>query len=482
MSLRDKYQVIIGLEVHCQLLTNSKAFAPDSTEYGGLPNTQVSVISLAHPGALPKSNKKAVEYSIKIGLACDCEISRYNHYDRKNYFYPDLAKGYQITQDKTPICVGGHVEIKTSAGSKSVKLNRIHMEEDTGKSMHLSEEMDTLVDYNRAGVPLIEIVTEPVIYSSEEAGAYLTEVRKLVRYLEICDGNLEEGSMRCDANVSVMLKGATEFGKKVEVKNMNSIRNVQRAIEHEIDRQIDSIEKGEIITSETRTFDAGTGKTYSLRSKEDLNDYRYFPEPDLQPIIISDEWLNSIKSQMPALPNELFKKFTTNYHLSDYDASVLTDTKEIALFFDLLCSETSNYKSASNWITGPVKSYLNELTLPIEKFPMGVKTLAEIISLIDSNKISHTAAQQTIFPSLLENPSKTALQIAEEKNLLQESNTDLLQGIVEEVLAKNPAKVAEYKAGKKGLLAMFMGEVMKQTKGKADPKVTSALLTEALEK
>lgn len=481
MSLRDKYQPIIGLEVHCQLLTESKAFASDSAEFGNLPNTNVSVITLAHPGALPKGNKKAVEFSVKMGLASGCEINRYNYFDRKNYFYPDLPKGYQITQDKQPICKGGMVIIKTAEGEKTITLDRIHMEEDAGKSMHLAEEFDTLVDYNRAGVPLIEIVSNPDLRTSEEAHAFLSEIRKLVRYLEICDGNMEEGSMRCDANISVMLKGETVYGKKVEVKNMNSIRNVQRAIEHEIDRQIEQLEAGNVIPSESRTFDATTGKTHSMRNKEEMNDYRYFPEPDLQPILITDEWLAEIKATMPSLPHELYAKFTKEYTLPIYDANVLTDNKEIALFFEEVCKHTKNYKAASNWVMGSVKSYLNELTLHINQFPIPAKTIAAIIALVDGGKVSNSVASNTIFAELIKHPEKTPLTIAEELNLIQESDSSFLDAIIQEVLAKNPEKVAEYKGGKKGILSMFMGDVMKQSKGKADPKITSALLAKALD-
>lgn len=482
MSLRDKYQPVIGLEVHCQLLTKSKAFVADSAEFGDLPNTNVSVITLAHPGALPKANKTAVEFSMKIGVACNSEISRYNEYARKNYFYPDLPKGYQITQDKHPLCVGGGVKIKLSDGSyRTVQLNRIHMEEDAGKSIHLEEEVDTLVDYNRAGVPLIEIVSEPDIFNSDEAYQYLTEVRKLVRYLEICDGNMEEGSLRCDANISVMLKGSKTLGKKVEVKNMNSIRNVQRAIEHEIDRQIALIENGETIISETRTFDAGTGKTASMRTKEEMNDYRYFPEPDLQPIIVSDEWLAKVKAEMPPLPNYLLDKFQNEYGLPEYDAYVLTDSKEIALFFESICHKTKNFKAASNWVMGPVKSFLNELSLHINDYPIAPEKLAELIALVDEKKISHTVAQQNIYPEMLMHPAKNPLQLAKELNLLQDSNADSLLPIVKEVLADMPAKVAEYKGGKKGILGLFMGEVMKRSKGKADPKLANELVLKELE-
>lgn len=481
-AVRNKYTVVIGLEVHAQLLTKSKMYAADSTEYGSLPNSNVSAISLGHPGTLPKVNKSAIEFAVKMGLACDAEITRLNVFDRKNYFYPDLSKGYQITQDKTPICKGGTIIIKTANDrEKAIQLNRVHLEEDTGKSMHLAEEVDTLVDFNRAGVPLIEIVTEPDMRTSEEAYAFLTEVRKLVRYLEICDGNMEEGSLRCDANVSVMLKEANEYGKKVEVKNMNSIRNVQRAIDFEVGRQIKLLENGETIASETRNFDAGSGHTVSMRSKEDLNDYRYFPEPDLSPVLISEEWLAQIKAAMPSLPRELFKKFVEELHLPEYDAQVLTDSKEIALYFELLCQETSNYKAASNWMMGPIKSYLNELTLHISQFPLSPKQIAALIHLVDEGKVNFSVASQKIYREMIENPAKSPLEIAEEMNLIQESNTNTIIPIVEEVLALLPDKVEEYKNGKKGLMGLFMGEIMKKSKGKADPKVASELLRERLD-
>ncbi len=481
-AIRDKYTVVIGLEVHAQLLTKSKMYAADSAAFGSMPNTNVSVITLGHPGTLPKVNKSAVEYAIKMGLACNSEITRFNIFDRKNYFYPDLPKGYQVTQDKTPICKGGHVWINKSDGSElSIRLNRIHMEEDAGKSMHLAEEVDTLVDFNRAGVPLIEIVTEPDIRSSDDAYAFLTEVRKLVRYLDICDGNMEEGSLRCDANISVMLHDAKEYGKKVEVKNMNSIRNVQRAIDHEVERQIKLLEKGEMIVSETRTFDAGTGTTSSMRTKEEMNDYRYFPEPDLSPLMVSDEWLDSIKAQMPSLPRELFSKFVNEYNLPEYDAQVLTDSKEIALYFETLCEETTNYKAASNWMMGPIKSYLNELTLHISQFPLAPRQIAALIKIVEDGKLNFSTASQKIYPELVKTPEKTPLEIAEAMNLIQDSDSDSIIPIVEEVLAAMPEKVNEYKSGKKGLMGLFMGEVMKKSKGKADPKVASELLRSKLD-
>lgn len=481
-EIRSKYQLVVGLEVHAQLLTESKMYASDSTEYGNLPNTQISVITLGHPGTLPKVNKKAVEFAIKMGLACESEITRFNIFARKNYFYPDLPKGYQITQDKNPICVGGFVPITLVDGStKNIQLTRIHMEEDAGKSMHLVGETETLVDFNRAGTPLIEIVSEPDMRTSEEAYAFLVEIKKLVKYLDVCDGNMEEGSLRCDANVSIMLKNASEYGKKVEVKNMNSFRNVARTIEYEVERQIELLEQGVEIISETRTFDAGSGTTASMRTKEDLNDYRYFPEPDLSPIVISEEWLNSVKSTMPALPRELHERFVKVYGLPEYDAGVLSESKEIALFFDEFCTKTTNYKAASNWMMGPVKSYLNELTLHIDDFPIKSDALADLIKLVDEGKVSFSVASQKVYPEMLKGGNQSALEIAQQLNLIQESDENSLKPIIELILAENTEKVEEYRSGKKGLMAMFMGMVMKKSQGKADPKVATKLLIERLE-
>ncbi|QHT68909.1 Asp-tRNA(Asn)/Glu-tRNA(Gln) amidotransferase subunit GatB [Rhodocytophaga rosea] len=480
-EIRDKYEAVIGLEVHCQLLTKSKIFSTDAVEFGSMPNTNITVISLGHPGTLPMLNKKAVEHAIKMGLACHSQISSYNVFARKNYFYPDLPKGYQLTQDKTPICVGGYVPIKTKDGKeRNIQLTRIHLEEDAGKSIHLAGETETLVDLNRAGTALIEIVSDPVIKTSDEAYAYLTEIRKLVRYLEICDGNMEEGSMRCDANVSIMPKGSKVLGTKIEVKNMNSIRNVQHAIDYEIERQIIETEKGVTLVSETRTFDAGDGKTYSMRTKETMNDYRYFPEPDLNPLIVSEEWLESIKVQMPSLPHELYEKFMHTYHLPEYDAHVLTDTKEIAQYFEAVCKHTTHYKAASNWVMGPIKSHLNENHQSISKFPLSPEQIAGLIGLIDSHTVSHSVGVHQLFPAMLHQPSLSAAQIAESQNLMQNSNSDDLKALIQEILASNPQKVKEYKNGKKGLLGMFMGEVMKKTQGKADPKLTNELLSKTL--
>lgn len=481
-EVRAKYRVVIGLEVHAQLHTESKIFSSDGNAFGSDPNTNVSVISLGHPGVMPKLNKKAVEYAIKMGLACNCKISRFQYFDRKNYFYPDLPKGYQITQDKTPICVGGYVPVLMEDGSEiNVQLNRIHLEEDAGKSIHLEGERDTLIDLNRAGVPLIEIVTEPCISSPEQAGEFLTEVRKIVRYLGICDGNMEEGSLRCDANVSVMLTTDKQLGKKVEVKNMNSIKSVIKAIHYEIVRQIELVEAGQPVISETRTFDVNKGTTSGMRTKEELNDYRYFPEPDLSPLEVTEEWLNEIKASMPALPSELKEKFKTKYGLKEYDATVLTHHQDLALYFDELCQQTKNYKAAANWTMGPVKSYLNEHNLSAGEFSLTTSQLSDIIKLIDENHISFTSASQQLFPYLLEHPQETADDAAHKLNIFQESDSDSIQPIIDEVLERLPQKVSEYRNGKKGLIGMFMGEVMKKTQGKVDPKVANKLLKETLE-
>ncbi len=480
-EIRDKYEVVIGLEVHAQLQTESKIFAADSASFGAAPNTHISPITLGHPGTLPKLNKKAVEYAIKMGLAVGSRISEYQYFDRKNYFYPDLPKGYQITQDKTPICIGGGVKVKLSTGEKVVRFHHIHLEEDAGKSLHTDNSSDSLIDYNRAGTPLVEMVTEPEIKSSEEAAQFMTEVRKLVRYLNICDGNMEEGSLRCDVNISVMPVGSKVFGTKVEIKNMNSIRFIQKAIDYEVGRQIEAVEAGEKIIQETRNFDPATGRTSGMREKESMNDYRYFPEPDLVPLVISEELLTSVKNQMPALPWELFEKFTKQYGLPDYDAGVLTDSRDIAEYFESTCSFSKNYKAISNWIMGTVKSYLNDHNLSIAEFSISPEKLAQLITIIDEGKVSTSTAAQQIFPEMLTDTQKTPLQIAESKNLIQQSNTDTLQSLIDEVLAANPAKVKEYKNGKKGLLGMFMGDIMKKSKGSADPKVTTSLLQKTLD-
>ena len=482
MSLRDKYEVVIGLEVHAQLLTKTKAYSSDENIYGATPNTKTSVISLGHPGTLPKSNAKVIEYAVRLGIAVGSDIRERNEYARKNYFYADLPKGYQITQDTTPICNGGIITIKDADGNpKDIKITRIHMEEDAGKSIHDLDPFHTLVDLNRAGVPLVEVVSEPDVRSSDEAYQYINEVRKLVRYLDICDGNMEEGSLRCDANISVMLKGATEFGTKVEVKNMNSTRNVKRAIEFEIDRQIELLEGGGTVVHETRSFNAANNTTITMRHKEEANDYRYFPEPDLQAVIVTEKYIAQVKSQLPPLPKELYSKFTTEYGLSDYDTNILIDEKGIALYYNELCSHTKNFKSAANFVNGSVKSYLNENAVSISDFSISTEQLATLISIVDDKRISNSVATSKVFPAMLSS-NKTAEEIATENNWVQESDSDALGEYIIQAIAKYPEKVAQYKGGKKGLIGLFMGEVMKLSKGQADPKLANQLLKTELEK
>ena len=480
MVAQTEYEIVVGLEVHAQLLTQSKLFCGDSIAFGAEPNTHVSPITLGHPGTLPKMNKKAIEYAIKMGLACHCTIEMQNYFARKNYFYPDLPKGYQVSQHTTPICAGGYVKIKTTGGEKNIRLNRIHMEEDAGKSLHDVDDEYTCIDYNRAGTPLIEIVTEPDLRSAEEAFAYVTEIRKLVRYLEICDGNMEEGSLRCDANISVRKKGDTQLGTKVEVKNLNSIRNVKRAIEIEANRLVDILESGGTITQQTRSFDANNGTTFAIRDKEDADDYRYFAEPDLTPFHLEEEFIEKIRHSIPELPEQRIQRYTSALKLSDYDAGVLTEEKIFSNYFEKIIQHTTNYKAAANWILGPVKSWMNENGKEMDEFPVAAEQLAAVITLVDTGKVSFSAASTKLFSKLVETPAKDPGQIADEENLVQQSDLSAIEPIIDKVLEKFADKVVEYKKGKKGLLSLFVGEVMKQSKGNADPKMTNQLLLEKL--
>ena len=480
MPLLEKYEAVIGLEVHTQLLTKSKLFCGDSTTFGSAPNTNISPISLAHPGTLPVMNKKAIDYAIKLGLAFNCEIIRNNYFARKNYFYPDLPKGYQVSQHTTPICKNGYVTINVDGIERNILLNRIHLEEDAGKSIHDADENYTCIDLNRAGVPLLEIVSEPDMHTAEEAFAYVTEIRKIVRYLQICDGNMEEGSMRCDANVSVRLKGEKKLGTKVEVKNLNSIRNVKRAIDFEINRLINLVENGQEVMQQTRSFDASNGTTFSLRSKEEANDYRYFPEPDLTPFFITDEKIETIKKSLPDLPAALEKKFINEYSLPLADAKVLSDDRETATFFQNIICHTTNYKAAANWVLGPVKSYLNDSNTSIEDLQINPKTFAKLIEIVEKESVSFGVAASRIFPVLLKFPDKEPIKIAEELNVLQEKNDDSLNTWVDEVLSKMPDKVSEYKKGKKNLIGLFSGEVKRISKGKADMKAVNQILNKKL--
>lgn len=476
----SKYEVIVGLEVHAQLSTHSKMYCGDATDFGASPNTQVSPLSLGHPGTLPVVNETAIEYAVKIGIATHSEIRYENQFARKNYFYADLPKGYQITQDKTPICTNGHIAFEVNGEKKSVRLTRIHLEEDAGKSIHDIDPYFTLVDLNRAGTPLIEIVSEPDIRSGDEAMEYLYEVQKLLRYLDISDANMEEGNMRCDANISVRLKGTTAYNPRSEVKNMNSARNVKRAIEFEFKRQVDLMEAGEKLTQETRGFDAVKGVTLTQRSKEHAHDYRYFPEPDLPPVYVTEAYVDEVKRTMPKLATELKQEYMQQFGLPEYDARLLSDDKYTSTYFNRLLQLTGNYKAAANWILGPVKNYLNENGIEIQQLTLPQERIAALIELIDEGKTNFSIASTKIFPVVMSS-GKEPLQVAEELNLLQSNDEGLIQSIVEEVLAKYPEKVIEYRNGKKGLLGLFVGEVMKLSKGKADPKLANKLVQQALE-
>lgn len=481
----SRYETVVGLEVHAQLLTQSKLFSGDSVAFGKDPNTQVSPITLGHPGTLPKLNRRAVELAIRMGLACNCAISRDNYFARKNYFYPDLPKGYQISQHTMPICLGGHITIHVGGQEKEVRLNRIHLEEDAGKSLHDIDPANTCVDFNRAGVALIEIVTEPDMRNGEEAYLYLTELRKLLRYLAVCDGNMEEGSMRCDANVSVRLLGDQILGTKVEVKNLNSIRNVKRAIDYEAERMISLLEKKEQIIQQTRSFDAGSGTTFALRTKEEADDYRYFADPDLTPFQVNDEMIDAARSSLPELPEQKAKRYVTTMGLSEYDARLICDDNSRAVYFEeilkYLPAGTAQSKAAANWLVGPVQSHLNEAGIEMDKFPVGPATIAELISLIEQGQLNFSVASARVMPVLLLQPHRDPLDVAKELNIIQNSDEETITDWVDRVLTNMPDKVAEYRKGKKGLIGLFVGEVKKLSKGKADPKMTNDILIKKLQ-
>jgi aspartyl-tRNA(Asn)/glutamyl-tRNA(Gln) amidotransferase subunit B len=477
------YTAVIGLEVHAQLNSKSKIFCTDSAEYGGLPNTHISPVSLGLPGALPVLNSAAIEMALRLGYALGCTPTPVCHFNRKNYFYPDLPKGYQITQFDTPICREGQLTLRLKDGStKQAGIFQLQLEEDAGKSFHDQDPFDTLIDLNRAGVGLIEIVGKPDLANAEEAMAYLQELRKLVRYLDICDGNMEEGSFRCDANISVMKTGAVEFGIRVEVKNMNSISNVGRAIQHEIQRQIAVLESGGKVLRETRNWDAGLGQTVAMRSKEQANDYRYFPEPDLLPFRVTEELWTRIAAQVPELPESRFKRYTQELELPEFDAGLLTETKEFSNYFEQLATLTRNPKASSNWMNGAVKTWMNEQARPITDYPIAPQTLAAVLTLIEQGTISHTAARDHLLPALLAKPDAEPAALAQQLGLVQNSNADELQVLVDNIIAANPAQVAAYKAGKTGLLGFFVGQVMKQSQGKADPKLLNTLMQQTLER
>lgn len=476
----NKYEAVIGLEVHAQLLTETKAFCGCSTKFGNLPNSNVCPVCLGHPGVLPVLNQKVVEFTILMGLATNCRINNHSVFARKNYFYPDLPKGYQISQYEEPICENGYIEITRQDKSiKKIRIKRIHMEEDAGKSIHDQDEY-TLVDVNRCGVPLIEIVTEPDINTPDEAYQYLSKIKQIVQYLGICDGNMEEGSLRCDANVSVRLKGETSLGVKTEIKNMNSFRNVERALNYEIQRQIELIEDGEKIVQQTLLWNADLNEALPMRSKEEAHDYRYFPDPDLLPVVVNEEWINKISASMPELPEVKYKRFISQYSLPEYDAEILTQQKAIADYFEKVCQETNDYKSASNWIMTDVLGYLNEHKIQIEEFSVSAENLGKLINLISKGTISSKIAKE-VFSMMIESNQNPEV-IVKEKNLIQISDEGELLKIVENILNKNQNQVEEYLSGKDKVLGFFVGQIMKETKGKANPQLVNQLLKTELEK
>lgn len=480
MNIYDQYETVIGLEIHVQLSTQSKAFCADDTRFGAPPNTQVSPISLGHPGTLPRLNKKQVEYAVRLGLALGSEISPLSYFDRKNYFYTDLPKGYQITQDRLPVCIGGSLTIRLKSGKKAIRIHHIHMEEDAGKSIHDLSPDHTFVDLNRAGVPLLEIVSEPDLRTAEEVDAFMSAMRQLVRYLDISDGNMQEGSMRCDVNVSVRKKGETAFGQRCEIKNLNSMSYARNAIEYERRRQIDLLESGGVVEQETLNFNPDTGITTPLRDKENAHDYRYFPEPDLPPVRITDDWVSELKARQPPLPLALFHRFQKEFGLSAYDANLLTEEKETAFFFLELAGHSPHYKGLSNLIINKIIPWLNQNGLRPADFPVSMARLAEFVALIESNQVSASMAYQRLFPEMMRTPDAPPLSLAQKLNIIQTSDTDFLEDLVAGVIARHPDKVAAYQKGKKGLIGFFMGEVMRASKGKANPKTTNELLKKKL--
>ena len=477
-ELRDKYEVVIGLEVHAQLKTKSKIFAPDKNEFGQEPNSLTSPITLGMPGVLPVLNKECVNMGILTGLALNCEIPARCKFDRKQYFYPDLPKGYQISQYDEPICVNGHIEID----GKRIGITRAHLEEDAGKLVHagangIAGSTYSLVDLNRAGTPLLEIVSEPDMRSSEEAKNYMEELRNIVRYIGVCDGNLEEGSMRCDANISIMPKGSKEFGTRAEIKNVNSFAALQRAIEYEIERQIEIVEEGGEVVQETRLWDDASRETRSMRGKEDAHDYRYFPEPDLMPLEISREWVEKIKSEMPELPSQKRARYQ-EIGLSEYDASVIVEQMGLALFFDKVLELGANPKTAVNFIMGEIAAFLKEDHIEITDTKLTPENLTELIALIEKGTISNNIGKQIII-EMLKDGTKASV-IVEKKGLSQISDEGAIKELVQKVVDAHPNEVEAYKNGKTNLLGFFVGQIMKETKGRANPKTVNQLLREII--
>lgn len=478
MSALEKYEVIIGLEVHAQLLTKSKMFCACANHFGEAPNSQVCPVCSGQPGSLPVINQKAIELGVRAALALNCQIHEESIFARKNYFYPDLPKGYQISQYERPFCTKGHLTIRLKSGEeKRVGLTRIHFEEDAGKNTHGAHA--TLVNLNRAGVPLIEIVSEPDLRTSHEAGQYLRTLRSILRYAEVCDGNMEEGNFRCDANISVRPRGQEKFGTKIELKNINSFRFVEKAIDYEIGRQVELVESGEKLVQETRSWNAARGTTELMREKEEAHDYRYFPDPDLPPLIISLEWQKEISQGMPELPDAKRERFKSLYSLSDYDAGVLTSSRELARYFEEVVASTKNPKSTSNWVTNELLGRLNAVGKEIENSPVSAGQLAELIIKVDGNEISGKIAK-TVFEEMFE-ASKGAAEIIKARGLVQISDTAQLEQVIRQIMEANPDQVKGYRAGKVKLLGYFVGQAMKETRGQANPGVLNDLVKKLLD-
>lgn len=472
------FEAVIGLEIHAQLKTKSKIFSSDSTEFEAGDNENTTPVSVGMPGTLPVINAKAVEYSVKTGLALGCEIRTKSVFARKNYFYPDLPKGYQISQYDQPICQNGKLTFKVEGVEKTIRIERAHMEEDAGKSSHHGEY--TLINYNRSGIPLLEIVSGPDLRSPLEAAEYARNIRQILRYLDVCDGNLEEGSMRCDCNVSVRKIGAEKLGTKVEIKNINSFRFVEKAIEYEIERQIDAIDRGEKIVQETRLWDPDKNRTFTMRTKEDAQDYRYFPDPDLLPVVVTAETIAKYKASLPELPLARAHRFMQTHGLPEYDAFILTTEKDLADYFEATAKVSGNAKASSNWIMTELLRELNTAGKDISRAPMRPEQLGQMISLIDKGTISGKIGKQ-VFSEMWES-GKDPEVIIKEKNLVQISDTGAIEKIIDEVLQANAGQVADYRAGKTKLMGFFVGAVMKASKGQANPDVVNRILTEKLNK
>ncbi len=473
-----RFEAVIGLEIHAQLLTESKLFCGCSTKFGNPPNTNICPVCMGHPGVLPILNKKAVEFTIRMGLATSCTINKYSIFARKNYFYPDLPKGYQISQYELPLCSNGYLEIEHQNQRKKIRINRIHLEEDAGKSIH-DQGNFTLLDFNRCGVPLIEIVTAPDIQTPEEAGIFLSEIRQIVKYLGICDGNMEEGSLRCDANVSIREAGSNILGTKTEVKNMNSIKNVVDALKYEIERQIEIVSSGGRIIQQTLLWNADKQIIEPMRTKEESHDYRYFPEPDLPIVEVNEEWLNVIRENLPELPSIRKERMKSQYNIPDYDIEILTTEKEFADYFEETAKFTDDYKSISNWFMTEILKILNEQKISIKEFPIKPEYLGELIKLINNQTISGKIAKE-VFNEMLVEPGSPS-EIIKEKNLIQISDEKIIEEIVQKVIESNQKQVQQYLEGKDKVFAHFVGQVMRETKGKANPSLVNKILKEKLD-